>query len=143
MAKNDSPDTTGTDAGDTTIDKETVEAAAKANEPAPAPEGPQNPLRSTGDGETSSTPESNTVETKVDGDTYELSTQEASQLNALPTRLTAKDAQGIDRVIVPTTDPWKPNPIEPDADEVERLEQRSKLLEAKRKESLKALGVDA
>lgn len=80
------------------------------------------------------------IKTQVGDKEFDLTEAERTQLNALPSRGTAVDGQGTERVILPTVDSWSPAQVEPDPLEVARLERVSEALEAKQNERLAALG---
>lgn len=63
-----------------------------------------------------------------------LARQEATILRTVPTPATAVDNRGVERIIEPYTDGWKPAPVKPDPDEVARLERIGGVLEEKAEE---------
>lgn len=62
-----------------------------------------------------------------------LARQEATILATVPTPATAVDNRGVERIIEPYTDGWKPAPVGPDPDEVARLKRIGGSLEDQKK----------
>src|SRR3954447_5200116 len=52
------------------------------------------------------------------------------------------DSQGIDRIVTKSLNDWEPAPVEPDPDEVARLEQAQEVLAAHREEHRNRLGLN-
>lgn len=65
-----------------------------------------------------------------------LARQEATILATVPTPATATDNRGVERIIEPNPSGWKPAPVHPDPDEVERLKRIGGVLEEKKEERL-------
>lgn len=73
----------------------------------------------------------------------ELTNDEITQLNTLPTPGTVEDPAGVERIVVPDlgASGWQPAQVEPDPDEVARLERMQAALAAKKQERLESLQV--
>lgn len=76
-------------------------------------------------------------------DTPELTSAEITQLNTLPTPGTVEDPAGVERIVVPDlgASGWQPAQVEPDPDEVARIERMQAALAAKKQERLESLQV--
>ena len=76
------------------------------------------------------------------GDTeYELPSDTQVALKSLASQATSVDASGTERVINRYVDGWEPAPLEPDENEVKRLEQAREAYEAHRTERQNLLGL--
>lgn len=67
-----------------------------------------------------------------------LDRQESTILNTVPTPSTATDSRGVERIIEPAVTGWKPAPVHPDPDEVERLKRIGEKLEQKKQDRLES-----
>src|SRR4051794_25175502 len=81
--------------------------------------------------------------TTIGGEEYELPHDTDVALKSLAGRTVSTDSQGVDRVVSQHVPDWRPAPIEPDPDEVARLEAATEALEAHREERRELLGLRA
>lgn len=80
--------------------------------------------------------------TTVVGDQeYELPSDTSVALKSLASQATSVDGAGVERVINRYVDGWEPAPLEPNPDEVKRLEKAREAFEAHRTERQNLLGL--
>lgn len=83
-----------------------------------------------------------TSEHKIGDKSFDLTPDQIIHVNTIPSAGTVEDPAGIERIVVPNIESgWRPAPVEPNEDEVARLEVLRGALEAKKAERLDALKV--
>jgi hypothetical protein len=88
-----------------------------------APATPSNVKPATPAASQSETPETGSDAVEPGGTIGSKDKFTLNELNQFPVQPTVEDALGIERIVGPALDNWEPAPVDPDEDEIARLER--------------------